>query len=104
MGKNLKTFLAAWLDWVDGGAPDSAPFERRRGLCSSFEEWNAERDFDIYEADQELCDAFTADGLDETYPFGGAEVFYDAVDNREQHLNEASIQWVRAKVAQHEVA
>ena len=104
MSENLQRFLAEWLEWVEKGAPDEEPFCRRRGLCSGLEDWNLERDFDVEEGEEELRCLFKADGLDGVYPFGGAEVFYEAVDHDEQHLNEARVAWVRSKVAQFEAA
>ncbi|CAB3784557.1 hypothetical protein [Pararobbsia alpina] len=107
MSEHLKAFLTAWLEWVDTGAVDGEPFERRRGLCSSFEYWMDARNIDC-EHQEEECDgltrAFRAAGLNRVYPFGGAEEFYEDSDANEMHLNPARIAWVRSKVAQHEAA
>jgi hypothetical protein len=107
MSEYLKAFLADWIKWVDGGAIDCEPFERRHGLCYCFEQWLEESD-ELDEDDQDneiyaLCDVFRADRLNAAYPFGGGQFFYEESGAEEMHLNPARIQWVRSKVAQFEV-
>jgi hypothetical protein len=107
MSERLKQFLSAYLKWVESGAKEEEPFSRRRGLCSNFEDWLWERKETVGQVqfeNSQLFDLFRSDGLDSVYPFGGAEAFYDAMDSETQHLNQARIDWVRSKVAQHEVA
>ncbi len=104
MSDHLKQFLQAWIEWVDAGAPDDEPFERRRGLCSSFEDWLDEHDVDDDSKDdaiRTLTSEFRLDGLCKVYPFGGSEKFYEDSSGNEMHLNPDRIAWVRSKVAQH---
>jgi hypothetical protein len=98
MSQRLKEFLAAYLSWVDSGAPDGQPFIRRLGLCSNFQNWA-----NSYETDEEIHAAFVADGLDVLYPFGGPDTYFDEQDAGKLHMNQERINWVRSKVAQHEV-
>lgn len=107
MSANLKQFLAAWLEWVEKGAPDEEPFCRRRGLCANFEEWLCARnecEEKIEEENDQLLELFRADGFEPIYPFGGCEEFYAERDDDTMHLNEARLAWVRSKVAQFEAA
>lgn len=103
MSKLLKTFLREWLTWAEGDALDDKPFKRRRGLCASFEYWLDARDIhyrDINDELELLNQAFKDDRLEECYPFGGVELFYDESDADEMHLNESRLAWVRSKVEQ----
>jgi len=107
MSENLKAFLSEWLTWVEAGAMDNDVFERFCGLCSSFK-WHM-RSKGISECDCEsevacLKDLFKSEGLDEEYPFGGQDVYMEEGLDETAHLNLARIDWVRSKVAQHEVA
>jgi len=103
MSEHLKAFLADWIKWVDAGAVDGQPFERRHGLCYCFESWLEEIGVAEGDADDEvygLTDVFGADRLNRAYPFGGGELFYEESGADAMHLNENRIQWVRSKVAQ----
>lgn len=103
MSEQLKAFLAAYLAWVDAGAPHKEPFSRRYGLCSNLYDWSLRLDYDGREAlEKELDQLFALEGLDECHPFGG-DKYLEARESETQHLNMDRINWVRLKVAQYEV-
>ena len=103
MSDHLKAFLSAWIEWVDAGAPNHNPFDRRLGLCVSFEYYLEKIGVAEGDADDEiygLTDVFGADRLSRAYPFGGGELFYEESGADAMHLNPARISWVRQKVSQ----
>jgi hypothetical protein len=100
VSENLKSFLSAYLEWVDAGAPNTAPFKRRYGLCSNLDDWSRHLDSEERTAlGKELDTMFKTDGLDMCHPFGVDE-YFEARERETQHLNQARIAWVRSKVAQ----
>ena len=103
MSENLTAFLRAWLAWVEAGAPESDAFERFAGLCSNFRWYmcgNGASESDREHAVFYLQDIFKSEGLDEDYPFGGPDVYYEEAYDDTSHLNEQRIAWVRSKVGQ----
>lgn len=104
MSEHLKAFLSAWIDWVDAGAPnDDGRFKRWHGLCSNFSTFlfGACETYEEIDREREhLAAAFVVDGLNEEYPFGGEDRYFEEIESETTHLNEQRIQWVRSKVAQ----
>jgi hypothetical protein len=99
----LKKFLAEWLEWAEGGAEDCKPFDRSIGLCTSYHDWLFRRSgFEEVGARKQLEFLFISDGLDKSYPFGGEEEYWDALEHDRQHLNPQRLAWVRSKVKQYE--
>lgn len=92
MSEALKEFYAAYVEWVDAGAPHGQPFVRNNGLClnlllkmpRSYEENNA--------AFEEMTEQFCEAGLDVSYPFDTPMGYSMCKD---MHLNEARISWVK---------
>ncbi|BAG70363.1 hypothetical protein RSB1_gp05 [Ralstonia phage RSB1] len=115
MSNDLIGFLRAWLDWAEAGAPDDGRhtqrnpnrFDRDVGLCSNtyeYEELALDRlDCDRGELEDELHDAFMAEGLDGTYPFG-QDAYDDGQVMGAQHKCETRLAWVRSKLAAVNVA
>lgn len=107
MSPLLREFLQAWIDWVDAGAAECDSFTRYNGLCNNLTHWSISQRgaYDEAAGDAEECllDLFKADGLDETYPFGGQSAYDEDRSNGTHHLNPARLAWVRSKVAQKEV-
>jgi len=103
MSALLREFLAAWLEWVESGAPESDVFERFVGLCSNLR-WYMRNEgasgFDDESEVASLRDIFKSEGLDEDYPFGGPDVYYEEAYDDTSHLNEQRLAWVRSKVGQ----
>jgi hypothetical protein len=82
----LRAFLAAWLAWAEGGAPNKEPFDRSVGLCLNMPR----------ELKQEFKSLRISDfPSDWVYPFGGSEHYDKAEKKRTQHLNPARLAWVR---------
>jgi hypothetical protein len=107
VSENLKAFLRAWLDWVEAGAPEDDVFERSCGLCNNFNWYMRNQNVLEFELGGEmdaLIEVFKMDGLDETYPFGGEDAYFDEGPNNVMHLNSARLAWVRSKISQHETA
>lgn len=107
MSDLLKSFLSAWLDWVEAGACEAQPFQRGHGLCANFDSWLDESctDHDVIDGEiADLLELFASEGLSEAYPFDSRDSYISAHERREQHLNEARIAWVRSKVKQHVAA
>jgi hypothetical protein len=103
MSDNLKAFLAAYIEWVEAGAGESDVFDRFAGLCSNFRWHMADMHVPECESEAEVNDLkhlFSAEGLDEEYPFGGQDQYLYEADAETAHLNEARLSWVRSKVAQ----
>lgn len=97
--EHLKTFLQAWLDWVESGAPDNEPFSRGMGLCgnirySGFTAGLDHRD----ECHGELKQRLYLDSLDEYYPFNTNSSYDEDSENCRHYLNQARIQWVRETI------
>lgn len=106
MSKKLREFLAAYLAWVDEGAPrrDCIPlFSRGYGLCYNAKLYVPDDDHTVwYEAAQALRDEMAAlfkrDGLDKDYPFC-TEVQYDTMSySNTHHKCEARIEWIRKQL------
>lgn len=87
--KTLKEFYQAYAAWLDAGAPDLQPFDRRHGLCS--QAMKRPYSVPLNEIKKQFVDA----GLDSLYPFGGEEVFDVEYDNATAHLNSERNEWVR---------
>jgi len=98
MSKEMRDYLAAYLAWVESGAPDQAPFRRAFGLCSNvdfvYPSGTAEGD----RVSVELSEAFAACALDPDYPFGGYSVYWDAHMKGTQHENEHRLAWIREQL------
>ena len=103
MSEHLKAFLADWIKWIDSGAAQELPFDRSRGLCTSFEMWLESGDAEASEIDDELYnlgELFESEGLRRAFPFSTFDSFCQEFKDSEMHLNAARLAWVRSKVAQ----
>ena len=87
--KELTAFYRAYKQWLDDGAPDSEPFYRSCGLCSSVEDVITEP----FIVERELNCQFKDAELNPEYPFGGAN-YASRTQNKEQHLDPLRIKWV----------
>lgn len=91
MSKTLKEFYCTYAAWLDVGAPNFKPFSRASGLCTNL--YNFSKNHDVI---NEMKFQFDAAGLDPNYPFGGEDDYVDRSAARQQHLNPARIEWVKA--------
>ena len=85
--RTLQAFYKAYAAWLDAGAPDLQPFDRRHGLCGAIQVYGMKR----WHIKRQLAEA----GLDTIYPFGGEYAFETEYDNATAHLNPDRIEWVR---------
>lgn len=91
MSKTLKEFYCAYAAWFDVGAPNFKPFSRAAGLCTNLSVFTKSDD-----AASEMKSQFVDAGLDPNYPFGGEDDYMGRSAARQQHLNLARIEWVKA--------
>ena len=91
MSKTLKEFYCAYVEWLDAGAPSFRPFSRSSGLCTNLFSFTKSDD-----AASEMKSQFIDAGLDPNYPFGGEYLYNLHQQGRNQHLNPARIEWVKA--------
>ncbi|WBF77867.1 hypothetical protein W70_73 [Escherichia phage W70] len=89
MSEQLKAFYKAYAAWLDEGAPDRDPFNRRKGLCYSLDHW-PDYNFDLSE---EMQQQFTDAGLCCEFPFDKGRYTYHK--DTKKHLNPARVAWVR---------
>lgn len=101
---NMAFFLRDWLKWAETGEQLEGCddlFDSRYGLCSNLEDYGFAHGFDDNEScrlDEELGALFRADGLDDSYPFGGHSRYSEDSKAHAMHKNEDRAAWVRAKL------
>lgn len=85
--KLTREFFRDWLDWVEQGAPNNAPYSRHWGLCSNSDVFDSSRF--VY---NELVDYF---GFGET-PFG--DDYISRANDATQHQCPNRLAFVRANL------
>lgn len=100
MSPQLKQFLAEWLAWAEGGAPDHPAFQRWCGLCNNLTEWHFLGDRASREpyAGPELKRLLALEFENTGYPFGGGARYLRDMTRNEAHRNVARRKWVRKQL------
>lgn len=95
--KTLKGYYQAYADWLDNGAPEFEPFNRGLGLCHNVDFYCGDEYLQFVGDLREEQDALFEDAeLDEIYPFGGRETFYEEMETDTSYLNKERVAWVRS--------
>lgn len=97
MTPDFRNFLQSYLDWVEKGAPDGAPFLGEYGLCYNTELYDDLHNTNVkFEIDEILEREFGENAL---FPFNQGKMirYYD--DAGSHHLNEERINWIKEKLA-----
>lgn len=93
MTDELKRWLKEYLHWVKQGAPPHPDFRRDHGLCIQPSMRDAELVAELKWLLIRTC------GTD-LYPFDDhVTCYWNAVENKSQHLNERRIEWVERMVS-----
>jgi len=92
-------FLAHWLNWAKTGKPTDGGYDPGLGLCYNLDVYAREAGIDEDDLYDDLIEMFRADGLDESYPFGGKDVYIKEADEDTMNLNLLRLAWVRSKLA-----
>jgi hypothetical protein len=96
MSDLMKQFLTAYIEWIESGAQEGAPFTREYGLCVNVERFVASGGYETEKKIvRELKHMFENDGLDKKYPFGEGE-YWDRAYLLTNHQHQPRIDWVRA--------
>ena len=114
MSPELQEFYNSYQAWLDKGAPDGSPYNRRYGLCNAIHrfatdkhEHGENRWFSLRQMRELLCGEMQAqfmsdlsedDGYPElkaVYPFGLMTTYHAEEVTRRAHLNVKRQAWVR---------
>ncbi|RQU14211.1 hypothetical protein DF152_17255 [Burkholderia cenocepacia] len=98
MSKEMREYLAAYLAWVEAGAPDGSPFRRAWGLCSNVDLFGFADSEAYARVAVELSESFVSSGVDPDYPFGGFSVYWDDSERGRHHENEQRLAWIREQL------
>lgn len=113
MSEALKSFLQAYLSWVEQDAPveNVWGFYRGYAMCNNIGRMlyighhmgeYAKLDCPIFarmvEVVYELKANLIMDGLNDKYPFGGSDIFINERLNFTHHLNTERLAWVRKQL------
>lgn len=96
MSKELREFLADWLNWATGGISEGA-YRPTEGLCKSLFRFSVVHKFNEYTLRHELLQLFAEQGLHKLYPFGVFE-FSRALECRDMHRCPTRLAWVRKQL------
>lgn len=101
MSPELLSFLHAYAKWAyEDGAPESQIFDNSCGLCTNLDNYAKEVfPFRRHETMSELSQAFYADMLDPSYPFGWDRYVLDYAGST-QHSNLVRRTWVLRKLSE----
>lgn len=102
MSATLNDFFKAYIQWLEGGAPEEQPFSREYGLCDNLDIFTEGDSGAVgYSLSIELGELFLSEGLSKRFPFDKDEdEFFNQSQLMCMHENPLRVVWVREKAKQ----